>query len=567
MYRVWKELGKVPTKRQYEIGNLLQTGSDRMMLEAFRGIGKSMIVAVYVLSLLKDNPNLKVMVVSASGSRAVDMTTWMLQLTGLIPEFRVLAPKDSQRQRMDKFDVGSLSIEGVEQSPSVKSIGIKGQLSGSRAHIIIADDVEIPSNSATEVQRNKLKELIKEFEAILLPGGRIIYLGTPQTEGSIYPWLEQATAGLGSDGYQTCIIPARYPDQELREFYGSRLSPEIIKELEEDPTLVGKPTEPTRFSEEELTRRTATYGKSGFALQFMLDTRLSNRMRCPLRLSDLMVMHLNTECGPQKPVWGAGADYILSDLPSVGLQGDYLYRPWQVVGDPIPYTGSIMVIDPSGRGSNETAWVVLKYLNGYLYILDAGGRRDGYSDETLGTLVSVAKKHGIKTLVIEPNYGDGMFQRIVQTHFDRVCPVHIEEAPRSSGLKEQRVIDTLEPIMNQHRLVVDHDLVRRDFEESQGRDEDDQGRTWCSLFMQMTRLTKERGSIPLDDRIDALAIGVRYFVDQMSKDADKSIQKHEQQQKEKLAKDFIRSYQLNHGIKPESGPKWAKILVTTKSIV
>ena len=41
-----------------------------------------------------------------------------------------------------------------------------------------------------------------------------------------------------------------------------------------------------------------------------------------------------------------------------------------------------MAIDPSGRGDNETAYVVVKMLNGYLYVTAAGGVKGGGADGT-----------------------------------------------------------------------------------------------------------------------------------------------------------------------------------------
>ena len=40
------------------------------------------------------------------------------------------------------------------------------------------------------------------------------------------------------------------------------------------------------------------------------------------------------------------------------------------------------------------------------------------------------------------------------------------------------------------------------------------------LMYQMTRLTKERGSLAHDDRLDALAMGVAYWTEQMAADVD-----------------------------------------------
>jgi hypothetical protein len=74
----------------------------------------------------------------------------------------------------------------------VKSAGLTGQITGSRADYIIADDIEVPKNSFTHVLRERTAELVKEFDAILKPGGRVVYLGTPQVEASLYNKLIEA---------------------------------------------------------------------------------------------------------------------------------------------------------------------------------------------------------------------------------------------------------------------------------------------------------------------------------------------------------------------------------------
>ena len=43
----------------------------------------------------------------------------------------------------------------THQAPSVKSVGITGQLTGSRADLMILDDIEVPGNSLTELMREK----------------------------------------------------------------------------------------------------------------------------------------------------------------------------------------------------------------------------------------------------------------------------------------------------------------------------------------------------------------------------------------------------------------------------
>ena len=66
-----------------------------------------------------------------------------------------------------------------------------------------------------------------------------------------------------------------------------------------DNTIIGEPTDPARFSDFDLFEREASYGRSGFALQFMLDTRLSDAVRYPLKVSDLIIMDIPTQEAPE----------------------------------------------------------------------------------------------------------------------------------------------------------------------------------------------------------------------------------------------------------------------------
>ena len=136
---------------------------------------------------------------------------------------------------------------------------------------------ETPFTSWSVGMREKLLAAVGEFNAILKPGGEVMFLGTPQTEESIYNKLAMR-------GYSTRIWPARYPAKP--EKYGDHLAP-IIQESTKE--LADKPTDPGRFSELDLLEREASYGRSAFALQFQLDTTLSDLERFPLKLADLKI--------------------------------------------------------------------------------------------------------------------------------------------------------------------------------------------------------------------------------------------------------------------------------------
>jgi hypothetical protein len=391
-------------------------------------------------------------------------------------------------------------------------VGITGQLTGSRADLIIADDIEVPNNSQTQQMREKLTTLVTEFDAVLKPldTSKIIYLGTPQTEESLYDALQDK-------GYITRIWPSRYPRPDQVNRYGDRIAPTLMNELIANDKLEWQPTDPNRFDEEDLLERELSYGRSGYALQFQLDTSLSDADRHPLKLKDLIVMSVDISKAPEKPIHGTLSHLEVKDVPNLGMRGDRFYEPFKLTGDWVDYSGSVMAIDPSGRGSDETSYCVLKMLNGFLYCPDAGGVEGGYSGQTLESLVDIAKRNKVNYVLVESNFGDGMFSELIKPYFTKAYPVTLEEV-RHSKQKELRIIDTLEPVMNQHRLVFDKDVIQKDYDSIQKYPNDIAQR--YSLFYQMTRITKDRGALAHDDRLDALAMATAYWVEQMATDAD-----------------------------------------------
>jgi len=534
LYIVWKHLNLPdPTQLQYDIAKRMEAGPDRQIVEAFRGVGKSWIASAFVCHQLLVDPSKNILVVSASKNRASDFTTFTLRLINEIPVLNHLVPREEQRNSKESFDVGPAP---ASHAPSVKSVGITGQITGSRADIVIADDIETSGNSQTELMRIKLAESVKEFDAVIKPSGRIIFLGTPQTENSLYEKLE-------GRGYMARIWPVRIPTQEQRERYGNRLSPLVSS----SSTQIGLTTEPSRFTDEDLTLREASYGRSGFALQFMLDPRLSDANRYPLKLSDLVVHSLDPKRGPSHLVWSNAPDCRVNDLPNVGFDGDAYFRPMQVSSEFSEYQGCVIAIDPSGRGKDETSYAIVKCLHGQLFLVDIGGFRSGYTMETLETIVRQAKLHGCNYAIYEANFGDGMFGELIKPVFGRIHPCTIEEV-RHSTQKEKRIIDTLEPVMNQHRLIVDPKVIEKDFQSIEG---DGETLSRYRLFYQMSRLTRDRGSLAQDDRLDALAIAVSYWVQAMARDTELAHKQHKEELFQKELDKFMESA-IGNRSKPKS---------------
>ena len=269
-------------------------------------------------------------------------------------------------------------------------------------------------------------------------------------------------------------------------------------------------------------------GRSNFMLQFMLDTCLSDAEKFPLKCGDLVVTSVNPSTAPDAVVWCSDPSNVIKELPTVGLPGDYFYSPMQLQGDWNPYTETICSIDPSGRGSDETAAAYISQRNGFLYLHEMRAYRDGYSDNTLLDVLRKCKKYGVTKLVIETNFGDGIVSELFRKHLVQTKQnIDIEEV-RANVRKEDSIIDSLEPVLNQHRLIVDRTVIDGwDFKSNP--DIPPEERVLYMLFYQMSRMCREKGAVKHDDRLDALAQGVKYFTDAMAISAyeQMKIDKHE----------------------------------------
>ena len=526
---LWSQLDlPSPTRAQYAIADYLQYGPKRLMVSAFRGVGKSWITGAFVLWTLFNDQERKVMIISASKERADNMSIFLQKLIIETPWLNHLQPKDDNaRWSRISFDINC----SPHQAPSVKSVGIGGQLTGSRADLMILDDVEVPNNSLTEMMREKLLQLCTEAESILTPktDSRILYLGTPQTTFTIYRTLAERN-------YRPFVWPARYPTKEKIEQYEGLLATQIVEDLEAG-ALPGSPTDPDRFSDEDLLEREASMGRSNFALQFQLDTALSDAEKFPLKFEDLIITSVNPTQAPDAVIWCSDPRNIIKDLPTVGLPRDYFYSPMQLQGDWSNYTETICSVDPSGRGSDETAATYISQKNGFLYVHEVRAYRDGYSDSTLLDILRGCKRYNVTKLLIETNFGDGIVAELFKKHLQQTKQAIDVEEVRANVRKEDRIIDALEPVMNQHRLIMDRSVVEWDY--NSNKDAAPEERLLYMLFYQMSRMCREKGAVKHDDRLDSLAQGVKYFTDAMSISAYEAVKMRKQEEWNDILETFI----------------------------
>jgi len=521
---------------QLDIAAFLQHGPLYIMIQAQRGQAKTTITAAYAVWCLIHNPQSRVLIVSSTDDMATEISNWVIQIIRGMPELECLRPDKAKgdRESVKAFDIHH-ELKGPEKSPSIKCRPITGSLSGNRADLLIADDIETPKNSQTESQRETLRYLTKEFTSICSTG-RIVYLGTPQSIDSIYN-------SLPSRGYTVRVWPGRYPTFKEEENYNGLLAPSILKRVQSDPSLRegggplqdrGRPTDPVILDEGTLTKKELDQGAAYFQLQHMLDTRLSDAMRYPLKAERLIVADL----GERSP---CELNFIASEDKRFSLPLDFpvkarVYRASKSSDEFTNFVGCHMFIDPAGGGANadETGYAVTKAANGYVYAVEVGGVPGGLDEASLDKLVQVAEKWKPDVIGIEKNYGNGMYAAVLMPKILKVHKCGLEE-PWHSGQKEERIIGALEPLLGNSKLVVSSHCIEHDWNTCQQYEA--AVKAQYSWLYQLIRLTRERGSLLHDDRLEALAMSCLYWVKAMAQDGEKNRQKEQLREWNKRMKD------------------------------
>jgi hypothetical protein len=542
-----------PTRTQYDIARYLEGGPRLRFIAAFRGVGKTFLTGAYIVWRLWKDPDLKIGVVSANERFASTVAAFIHTLinatdivTGEPVPWAELKARATQKNSTMLFDVGPAK---PSKDPSVWAAGITGQLTGGRSDILLFDDVEVPNNSETEGQREKLVDRVGEAAALRKPGGETIYLGTFQSMASIYK-------GLIQKGYAMRLWPARYPLRTKEELY-EYLAPMLRADMEENPylrepkfgsTLGGAPTDPQRFDEADLMERETEWGIAGFQLQFMLDTSLTDQEKFPLKTSDLIVMDVDAEMAPIHVAYGRSPALMLKDLDNIGFDGDRFYGPMKVSDDWKPYAGSLMEIDPSGSGTDETAYAVGRFLAGRIWVPRWGGFKDGHGEATLEALADIAVEEGVPLVRVEGNFGDGMFAKLLEPVLRRKGFRGAVEVHKVHGMKEARIVGTLQPVLKNHRLVLSTNVVRSDLAEITNRDAKF-GKfsimEYSGLY-QLTHLANQRGALRKDDRVDVLSNMVSYWLEAMSLDDLKALEDEKRRHSREFAQLLLNSQVGGH---------------------
>jgi hypothetical protein len=220
----------------------------RFVLQAFRGCGKSTLVGLYAAWRLMHNPDMRILVLAADQTLATKMVRMVRKVIEKHPLTQSLRPLKMEQWAADRITVQRPT---VSRDPSILAAGIKSNITGMRADLIIADDVEVPKTSDTADKRSVLRQHLKELDFILTPQGEILYIGTPHAEDSIYTSFCSSYIHLTiplCDTRGRSVWPERFPNtriDHIREQVGPlhfasqmMLQPVALSNVRLDPQLL-----------------------------------------------------------------------------------------------------------------------------------------------------------------------------------------------------------------------------------------------------------------------------------------------------------------------------------------
>ena len=202
----------------------------RGLLLAFRGSGKSTLVGLFAAWLIAKRPDLRILTLSADLALARKMVRNVKRIVEKHPRIAPLKPRKPELWGGEQFTVR----RDVElRDPTMLARGIDGNFTGSRADVVICDDVEVPGNSDTPGKRAALREKLGEIEFVLVPGGLQLYIGTPHTYYSIY--ADAARPEMGEtrpflEGFKRKSFPIR--DAKGKPAWSKHFGEKKIADLE-----------------------------------------------------------------------------------------------------------------------------------------------------------------------------------------------------------------------------------------------------------------------------------------------------------------------------------------------
>ena len=486
--------------------------SKTRIVKGYRMQGKTRIVSIgcSLWRMFRD-VNRCVVFSSYSYSHAEKIASTVLECLQTTSFLRHMAPSpngSSTKVRKDKYN---LRGRIVNPQPSVMCLGLTGQKAGVRAHSVFADDMETEESASTLELRDKVEAKIDNFMTWM-------YDNKPGANTAIDPSeiILPSTSKHDDDSVYERL--ARRPNVAVRSYpivyprpgeTVNGLCPLLEKRLKANPSLANTVTT-TRMTNEEAHGKLADVLPSTANREYRLLVGSSRSDAYPLRLDDLIIADwsIDRNRAPSTIVWGLtdkdGKNTAIEDIVVTAPNNQVLRRP--ALRDPLwlPYESTKCFVDPSGRGGDKCGLAIVSYLAGFFYVKVCSGLQG--SSDSCDLIAQLCRDHGATELWFEKNADTTetwrQFMRASLEKFRCEPGEHGYPDGWQCGVfdkhhqaqKEVRIIQTLRPIMQRHRLVIPRDVIAQ--QEAQPEHE---------LQYQLSRITEMKKCLREDGKVDALA--------------------------------------------------------------
>ena len=464
----------------------LQNKKDKIIL-SYRGVGKTNLLILLALWFLSNHPDDHVVFVGAERKKGMEVGK---AIRDMVDEHPIFTPIRIDRNGSDE----AFNIKGHilgDRQPSFRSYGVRGQITGARAGLIIMDDVETSGDADYVSAAERLKRVLAEMynvQSQRKPHHAKILFGTPHTTDSFYTHAPSAHPIL------LRIWPALYPDpSKCDPRYLQTLDPTIYKRIREDAAIVGTPTDRLR---EDLTEKPDYPDGLQFRLNYMMDTYIKDTDSFPLRNSDLIVYNFANPV-PLNLQW-SNEPSCKAGYRCPGKAGDGFYHPRRLQEDEKfqKLDTIIAYVDPASAGADELAVAIAGHGDGKIWVFDVQGFSSDLKSTRLETVASLLKKYEVNKVFIETNHSEA-FLELIKSKLHALnyrCAVDGRHVHASKG---KRIYGTLSDLFSQHRIVIHENVVKAHAQTNRWRGK--------NLFFQIANFnTFSSSTLKHDDRLDAL---------------------------------------------------------------
>lgn len=504
-----------------------------------RGIGKTYFCGLVCAAwnLFRDG-ECKILFISKSRKHAKKSLKQLKGWIDRVPFLRHLKADTYAHKRMgfswteEAIDVAT--CEPGNRTPSVYAMGVESQLPGSRAYIVIADDIETDETCKTAEGQENVWGKAKELINISTYGKQeVVYLGTFFPDDSIYSRLDNLRFQGGPNNgekvyhFKTWPVIAPTPTEAAKMI---RPDEQLMHEIKVGILDPGDKLFPHRsdHGSDLFLATQRSHGMTHWYRQYMLIPGVMDSLRYPLKLKDLIVFDIPRDQAPIGIAWGTrnhdNVSTRIQDIPHFVSEAAF-HKPIYYDKTWSPFERVAMWIDVAGEGADHTAYSIIGVLNGMYWLKEIcefpAGR--GYAPEVLTTIAEKARWHRVNTIFIEKQFGAGMMNPLLMPYLQKqflkpgdkpdyphgwACDI---QCPPAVGQKEIRICDALEGVVQSHRLVIDRAVAEHE-----------------SFQNQFARITREKNSLKKyhDDVIEAVAMCVLQLKDSAGEDPEDRMRRH-----------------------------------------